>query len=187
MGGYGSGRQASHEKVEDYLPLDINRMNYRGTFVEGCVAKCLWEWADGSSVNLRCSMNKVIISYSYSPSSGSKEKVRQGVQLEWTPCNYGGQRPWFLCPKCGRRCAILRGGREFLCRECHGLKYLSQSEVLHDRLLRKRNKLLDRLESGRARPRGMRAVTYRRLLYKIDEIDYAAERAFFMDLCPKDS
>jgi Transposase DDE domain len=32
--------------------------------------------------------------------------------LEWTPCNYGGARPWFLCPMdgCRRRVAVLYAG-----------------------------------------------------------------------------
>ena len=49
------------------------------------------------------------------------------LRLAWTPCNYGGSRPWFLCPGCDRRAAILyvEGGR-LLCRPCLGLSYPSQ-------------------------------------------------------------
>ena len=49
------------------------------------------------------------------------------IRLAWIPCNYGGSRPWFLCPGCDRRAAILyvEGGR-LLCRPCLGLSYPSQ-------------------------------------------------------------
>lgn len=30
--------------------------------------------------------------------------------IEWTPCHLGGERPWFLCPSCGRRMAKLSIG-----------------------------------------------------------------------------
>lgn len=29
----------------------------------------------------------------------------QRVGVEWTPCTFGGDRPWLLCPGCGRRVA----------------------------------------------------------------------------------
>lgn len=52
------------------------------------------------------------------------------IRLEWTPTNYGGLRPWFLCPGegCGhRRVAILYGPTlPLLCRLCRGLVYASQ-------------------------------------------------------------
>ncbi len=31
----------------------------------------------------------------------------EDVELDHTACNYGGERPWWLCPECGRRCAVL--------------------------------------------------------------------------------
>ncbi len=52
-----------------------------------------------------------------------------GIDLEWTSCNYGGSRPWFICPGegCGRRVAILYGPTlPPLCRQCRGLCYASQ-------------------------------------------------------------
>ena len=49
------------------------------------------------------------------------------IRLEWTPCTFGGSRPWFLCPGCGRRVAILYGpGLPLECRVCRGLGYASQ-------------------------------------------------------------
>lgn len=52
-----------------------------------------------------------------------------------TPCNYGGQRPWFICSVhnsgryCGRRVANLylgAGSHYFACRHCYNLTYRSR-------------------------------------------------------------
>ncbi len=55
------------------------------------------------------------------------------VKLTSTPCFFGGQRYWFICPlvirgrPCKRRCAVLYlVGEYFGCRECYGLAYRSQ-------------------------------------------------------------
>lgn len=51
------------------------------------------------------------------------------VFLTWTNCNYGGRRPWFLCPKCNRRVAkVYLRYNIFLCRHCHDLTYTSCQE-----------------------------------------------------------
>jgi hypothetical protein len=70
---------------------------------------------------------RVVLSYRHRGGVGNEwEDVRETVPLEWTPCNLGGERPWFLCPGvgCGRRVAVLYGpGRYFLCRHCYDLSY----------------------------------------------------------------
>ena len=57
------------------------------------------------------------------------------VALDWSPCPFGGARPWFLCPlvvvgePCRRRVRILYrpwGSRYFGCRRCHHLTYRSR-------------------------------------------------------------
>ena len=50
------------------------------------------------------------------------------MRLSRSSCHYGGERPWFLCPHCGRRVAILYGGAVFACRTCYGLAYEVQRE-----------------------------------------------------------
>jgi hypothetical protein len=51
--------------------------------------------------------------------------TRQVVYLHSTDCRFGGQRWWFNCPECGRRCAKLYFRRHslFLCRRCHDLRH----------------------------------------------------------------
>ena len=74
--------------------------------------------------------------------------MQYDVPLVWTPCNYGGQRAWFLCPNhnCGRRVAkIYLVGGYFICRHCGGMVYQSQHENRADRLLSKHQKIRRRL------------------------------------------
>lgn len=57
-----------------------------------------------------------------------KDKPPQLIRVDWTRCNYGGRRPWFLCPFCQRRSGKLYemlGGLG--CRTCANLAYASQA------------------------------------------------------------
>jgi len=82
--------------------------------------------------------------------------MEQRVRIVWTPCRFGGLRPWFQCsgspsrPACGRRAAklYLAIGSVFACRRCHHLAYESQSERPAHRALRKARKLRMRLGGG---------------------------------------
>ena len=58
---------------------------------------------------------------------------------DWTPCNYGGARCWFLCPAagCGRRVAILYGREILACRHCYKLAYRSQRQSASERSMRR--------------------------------------------------
>jgi hypothetical protein len=79
--------------------------------------------------------------------------------------HYGGQRPWFRCPGCQRRVAVLCGyDTLFLCRHCYQLPYTSQYETRLDRLYRKMRKLQDRRGGQYTRkPKGMYWRTWERL------------------------
>jgi hypothetical protein len=97
---------------------------------------------------------------------GEWEDVEEPISLKWTPCNFGGERPWFICPgaRCGRRVAILYGpGKYFLCRHCYDLRYESQREDKPHRALRRAQKIRQRLEGSanvmEPSPRGQRGCT----------------------------
>lgn len=94
------------------------------------------------------------------------------VTLEWTPCNLGGRRAWFLCPAqgCGRRVVILFGGSIFACRHCHKLAYQCQRETDDDRAARRADRIRERLDwepgilnGGGGKPKGMHWRTFERL------------------------
>src|SRR5215467_3367048 len=94
---------------------------------------------------------------------------------------FGGRRQWLMCIKCGRGCRKLYCGRHFRCRQCHGLKYASQSENPNQRAMHRSDRIANRLHDmwkGTTRddwdfppktPR-MRWSTYQRLLDQYDEL-----------------
>lgn len=60
------------------------------------------------------------------------------VRIDRTPHRPGGTRRWFLCPCCGRRCAVTYILRlRIACRDCHGLAYASQHETFGARKARR--------------------------------------------------
>jgi len=65
--------------------------------------------------------------------SGEKTDYDYWIDLDTTPCHFGGKRWWFICPNrnCGRRCRILYLASQsdyFLCRICQNLTYRIQQE-----------------------------------------------------------
>jgi len=69
--------------------------------------------------------------YTINNHSGEKTEMNYRVYLTTTECNYGGERYWFNCPQCGRRCRIIYKhprGYWFTCRICNNLTYASQQE-----------------------------------------------------------
>jgi hypothetical protein len=103
------------------------------------------------------------------------------VPLTWTACNFGGERPWFVCPGdgCGRRVAIMYGpGRYFLCRRCYDLVYESQRENAMSRALRRAQNIRERL-GGSAnmmqpfpeKPKDRHWQTYERLWWEHHEAE----------------
>jgi hypothetical protein len=112
---------------------------------------------------------------------GEWEDVQEPVPLSWTACNFGGERPWFVCPGagCGRRVALLYGpGRYFLCRHCYELVYESQREDKMYRALRRAQKIRKHLggsaymmEPFPEKPKGMHLNTYMRMFWEHHEAE----------------
>lgn len=99
-----------------------------------------------------------------------RESARQAIFLSWTTRAKAKPKPWFLCPVCGRRAAILYFGPVLACRRCHGLAYQSQRDGDRDRLRAKAEALRVRLgwRPGILNPEGpkpkrMRRITFERL------------------------
>jgi hypothetical protein len=64
-----------------------------------------------------------------------KKDFNYKIPLTTTPCNYGGNRYWFICPwykngkYCGRRVGTLyKDGDYFACRHCYELTYSSRNQ-----------------------------------------------------------
>jgi len=60
-------------------------------------------------------------------STGDGQHMYYQVDLVTTPCNYGGERYWFECIKCLRRCGTLfMAGGYWVCRKCGRVIYTTQ-------------------------------------------------------------
>jgi len=96
-----------------------------------------------------------------------QELVEGVAHLAWTPCNFGGYRPWFVCPGegCGRRVAILYGPGpgQMLCRHCRDLTYASQRTGELGRAKIRVEKAEARLPPSGTRPKGMHHATLLKL------------------------
>ncbi|MEA3487491.1 MAG: hypothetical protein U9R20_07525 [Thermodesulfobacteriota bacterium] len=123
------------------------------------------------SINYRMETGRMVLNYRHRPHGGKWENVQQVISFDWTPCNYGGKRTWFLCPNCNRRVGLLYGtGRYFLCRHCYNLTYASQQTQRYERLMEKARANRKRLGGGDdlwapfpEKLKGMHWKTYQRL------------------------
>jgi hypothetical protein len=191
LGGVGSGSWYRFDKkttVEECRSLDVRKLHREGLLKPDRLFS--WSWSRGGREI--ASIGGVVLG-EYRPErvmllfrrrSGPSvewEDVQEPVELDWTACNFGGVRPWFICPGagCGRRVAILYGpGRYFLCRHCYDLRYKSQRENGMYRALHKAQAIRERLggsanmmEPFPERPKGMHWRTYERLWWKHHEAE----------------
>ena len=152
MGGRGSGnrnhwwRPEKKTTAEDCLQVDANCFARAGAFRAGARLTGLITWPDQRTGTVTASVGFSVdmadpagpwarLFYTVQPSG---ELVDCPVRLLITPPYLGGLRHWFACPmpagsgQCGRRVGKLYlppGGRQFGCRRCHELTYLSAQEA----------------------------------------------------------
>lgn len=182
MGGVGSGRRSYYDAkdtTEDSRPLDIRRLQRAGVLTPGRWFG--WQWTlNGepvADIQVRVDVGRVVLVYRYRRKGDIDwQDVEQAVRMDWTPCTYGGTRPWWLCPSCGRRVAVLYGaGKLYACRHCWKLAYSSQNESADDRAARRADRIRKRLDwepgilNGIGdKPKGMRWRTFERLVEEHD-------------------
>lgn len=185
MGGYGSGRRYlswAKSTTTDYRVIDVGRLSRDGLLKPGLIYS--WQWLENgkavADVRITTEVGRIVLAYRARSVGDDWQDMHYPVYLDYTACNYGGRRVWFRCPAmgCGRRVAKLYGGKIFACRHCHNLAYDCQREQGQDRLIRKLDKLRDRLSwqpgflNGKeARPKGMRQRTYSRLCEQYEAVE----------------
>jgi hypothetical protein len=169
MGGFGSGqRWNSKARTSSYSRLDVRNWQQRGFLVVGRrFVSGAWEIEVIASMK-RDEPNTVCL---YPRDGWRQQREPYRVWIEWTPCNYGGKRAWFVCPRgCGHRVAILYYGDSPACRHCYQLAYESQQDSGWNRLLRLAR--TSRMQLGGSanlaeplpdKPKGMHWRTYSRL------------------------
>jgi hypothetical protein len=91
-----------------------------------------WAWTRNdkpvASINVQMKRHSVTLRYRSRSYGEDWTDVEQRVTTAWTPCRFGGERPWFICSVyangtyCGRQVTKLYdAGRLFACRHCFGL------------------------------------------------------------------
>jgi hypothetical protein len=191
LGGPGSGSWYRFDKkttTGECHSLDVRYLHREGLLTPGRWFSLRWSRAGRQTGSIRGAVEgnvrpeRVILLYRHRNGPGREwQDVRESVPLAWTACNFGGERPWFVCPGagCGRRVAILYGpGRYFLCRRCYDLSYESQHEDKTHRALRLAQKIRQRLggsanmmEPFPEKPKGMHQETYMRMFWEHHEAE----------------
>ena len=174
MGGFGSGRHGGKDCTDDMRALDVRKLQRQRLLTPG--GSLLWSWSINgettATINLVVGADRVTLDYRQRERGGEWEPMNYTVQLDWTACGFGGKRVWWCCPAvgCGRRVAVLYGGRVFACRQCNRLAYRSQREADDDRAARRADTIRRRLgwEPGILngngwKPKGMHWHTFERL------------------------
>ena len=179
-GGYrwNAGRPGWRGKCEHRLALDIRVLARRGHLTRGWLNSQSWtrNGEPAGNINVRAAEDHARLIYTWTPYGHEPRDFDYPVRIVRTACRYGGNRPWFLCPRCGARRAVIYGSASdgyFGCRGCMQLAYASEAENALGRMWRKQRKLAARLgaeddtDTHPPRPKGMHQRTYRRLLEQI--------------------
>ena len=78
--------------------LDVRWWHREGLLVPG--RSFSWQWTRNgevvASINVRTEFERVVLSYRHRRNEEAWQSEEYPVFLEWTPCNYGGQRAWFV-------------------------------------------------------------------------------------------
>jgi hypothetical protein len=162
-------REREHSTTDIALALDVRKLRRAGDL--GGDHKVVVRWTRGESVN---SVGVTFLGgehafVSYRDERG--EATTERIGIEWTFCNFGGERPWWTCPHCRRRCAIVyaSGPSPFVCRLCASLTYETSQSDAYARANCKVNKRRERLGWERGapsppKPKGMHRRTWMRLV-----------------------
>ena len=169
MGGSNTGRRwDSKATTSEYRQLDIRLWQRSGLLVVG--RSFAWQpWEVDVVTSMKRDEPNLVRLYDMDGPGRRSEPYR--VCIEWTPCNYGGSRAWFVCPRsCGQRVAILYGDGKPACRHCRELSYQSQHESPRYRGLQRARTIRRNLggsirlaEPFPPKPKGMHWLTYVRL------------------------
>jgi len=174
MGGINSGRRGGRACTDDMRFLDVRMLQSEGLLIPGNTFGRNWmhRGQKVASILIGVLDDRVLLCYQQSWRGAPWTKCLNTVMLSWTECHFGGKRPWWQCPACGRRVALLFSGRgNYACRHCFQLDYRSQRETQEDLAARRANRVRQRLGWPKGilnptggKPKGMHWDTYYRLL-----------------------
>lgn len=186
-------REREKDTTTDYRALDVREL-HRSGLLAGWRGD--WRWSRGgevvASIGIEADREQVQLRYQSRKAGGDPVQHDYPVRITWTPCHLGGERPWFLCPCCGRRVAKLYGGTVFACRHCMRLNYRCQQVNKSDRALDRAWTLRHRLGCDAGpfdypaeyvrRPKGMHRSTFARHIERLARIETQALASFAKSL-----
>ena len=177
---WNAGRPASHRKTTSALSLDARQLAREGALTAGHAGTL--RWPSGEALAFTAAADHITLDYRWTQADQS-ESVSCQIGLEHTACHFGGTRPWFRCPDCGARVAIIYVRKSPSCRTCSRLVYPSQAEDATARSWRRTQKIDLRLGVADdnwwkvQRPKGMRQATFERLRAAYWQEDRVREQA----------
>lgn len=195
MGGLGSGRYyrgSGRLTTEETKRIDIRYLKKQNMLRPNRTGSLSWSCGGEPTGNINYTMlvDSMILKFRWQHyGSEDWQAVEQTIWFDRTRCNYGGERKWFLCPRCNKRVAILYGADvKFYCRHCYQLPYTSQGEDYVDRMQRRADKINLKLDPDDLegdfyyKPKGMHQKTFNRLIAENNRLQEAIEIGVFYKL-----
>src|SRR5271170_5655179 len=85
--------------VEGSRLLDVMRLKRAGFLVKW--RRVGWQWTYGDEtrayVDIEDGRDAITLNYRFKSGGQEWQAVEQRVPILWTPCRFGGERPWFIC------------------------------------------------------------------------------------------
>ena len=183
--------------VEGSRSLDVMKLARAGDLSGATAGSWQWTYRDATTVSIVITGARDAVTLDYRIRSYSEDwqSVHQRVPIRWTPCRFGGERPWFVCDVhatgvyCGRQVAKLYGaGRLFACRHCYRLGYAVQRDGPMDRAHHRLRRLPRKLGADYdgpdgmppRRPKWMRQRTYHRVVQQIEAGEEHLDHVFMV-------
>ncbi len=136
-----------------------------------------------ASITVGVEPESVRLQYQFRANGDDWRQVNTPVKLTRTPEHFGGERVWFACPGCEKRCATIYIHGKPACRTCKRLTYGCQVEKPYEQHLRQARKIENIIESRGGvvshgdidrKPPTMHWSTFMRL---VDRHDYHTEQS----------
>ena len=109
MGDIGSGSyyrwNSSTTKTEEVHLVDIRFLKKQGYLSPGTYESLSWSCGGEHTGNIRFATkhDAIHLIYKHRRYGEDWQDRNERIAFDWTPCNYGGNRQWLICPRCGRR------------------------------------------------------------------------------------
>jgi hypothetical protein len=161
-------------RCEWYKSIDVRRWQRQGLLSPSTFFSQTWtrDGEPSGSISVFVRDGSLALGYRLGQRG---QPIEQPVYFSWTRPQFGGRRPWFLCPRCISRVALLYlRGERWSCRKCCDLAYQSELESKGSRGQMKARKIRARLGGDWSgfefpdKPRGMHWRTYERWREKHD-------------------